>query len=57
MLHDIAMRERVVSFQPVTPQVFISGVEVHESVDVDNLINQIANGIQEVVDSSLGAPG
>ena len=57
-LHDISTRNVAFQYQQVTPQLTISNMQVRETVDVDQVFDALADGVESIMSSQLvGVPG
>jgi hypothetical protein len=53
MLHDIAMRDQVVVYQQITPQLAVRIDTIQETTDIEQVLNVLADGIEEACQSNL----
>ena len=53
LLLDIATRDFKLDYQQITPQITLTFGDVHETADVDGIIEEIVTELEEVYDSSL----
>lgn len=53
LLLDVATRDYKLNYQQVTPQITLTFGDIHETADVDGLIDEVANRLEEIYDGNL----
>ena len=53
LLLDVATRDYKLNYQQVTPSITLTFGDVHETADVDGIIDEVANKLEEIYDGNL----
>lgn len=53
LLLDVATRDYKLNYQQVTPQITLTFGDVRETADVDQIIDEVANRLEEIYDGNL----
>ena len=54
LLLDVATRDYKLNYQQITPNVTVTFGDVRETADVDNILDQVADKLEEIYDGNLG---
>lgn len=53
LLLDVATRDYKLNYQQVTPQITLTFGDVHETADVDGILDEVATRLEEIYDGNL----
>lgn len=53
LLLDVATRDYKLNYQQVTPQITLTFGDIRETADVDDILDQVADRLEEIYDSNL----
>lgn len=53
LLLDVATRDYKLSYQQVTPQITLTFGDIHETADVDGILDEVATRLEEIYDGNL----